>query len=106
LALAGAFFLAATFGLAAAFGLLATFDLVVTFDFVAAFGLAATLVLASAFGLALLDAVLVVLRVLVEDADAFFVFRFGALPAQGGVAPFSLDSTWVATAINNSPIRF
>lgn len=77
--------------MAATFGLAAAFDLAAVFDF------------AAAFGLALLAAVLADLRVFVEDADVFF---FGALPAHGGVAPFNLDSTWVATAINNSPIGF
>lgn len=78
LARAGAFFLATTAVLAATFFLATGLEAAVALDF-------------ALRAVACLDSL-----ALVEDEAAFFL---GALPFQGGVAPFSLDVAWVAAAI-------
>lgn len=87
--------------LAAGFARAGAFFLAATVDLAAVFALAVALDLAAAFGFALLAAGLEDLRDLVEGVAAFF---FGVLPYKGGVAPFNLDATWVATAIKKLSI--
>lgn len=78
-----AVFLAAGLARAGAFFLEVTVDLIGVFAFAVVF-----LGFAAAFGFALLAVVFLGLPALVEDDAAFL---FGALPVQGGVAPFNFD---------------